>query len=72
MSNSSAPESGWRRVLRRAARAQVTLGIPLIVILLVLHIGLSGTSDMLIKTQFNFYQSNSVLQKSALGMVQAR
>ncbi|MFP5440569.1 MAG: ATP-binding protein [Gammaproteobacteria bacterium] len=72
MSNSSAPESGWRRVLRRFARAQVTLGIPLIVILFVLHIGLSGTSDMLIKTQFNFYQSNSVLQKSALGMVQAR
>ncbi|MFZ5722807.1 MAG: ATP-binding protein [Pseudomonadota bacterium] len=72
MSSSSASDSGWRRMLRRVARAQVTLGIPLIVILFVLHLGLSSTSEMLIQTQFNFYQSNSVLQKSALGMVQAR
>lgn len=64
--------SGWRRALRRIARAQAMLGIPLIVILLVLHLGLSSTSEMLIQTQFNFYQSNSALQKSALGMVQAR
>lgn len=65
-------DSLWRRLLRRIARIQVMLGIPLIVVLFILHLGLSSTSNMLIQTQFNFYQSNSVLQKSALSMVQAR
>ncbi len=72
MSNLSAPETGSRRLLRRIARIQVTLGIPLIVILFVLHLGLSSSNELLIETQFNYYQSNSVLQKSALSMVQAR
>ncbi|MFZ5697931.1 MAG: ATP-binding protein [Pseudomonadota bacterium] len=65
-------DPAWRRLLRRIARIQVMLGIPLIVVLFILHLGLSSTSNMLIETQFNFYQSNSVLQKSALSMVQAR
>lgn len=81
MSNSTPADLGtatpteqhrWPRLLRRLAQAQVMLGIPLIAILFVLHLGLSNTSKTLIQAQFNFYQSSAVLQKSALGMVQTR
>lgn len=74
MSNSTPAEPAARgkRALRRLARWQAMLGVPLIVILLVLHLGLSSTSEMLIQTQFTFYQANTSLQKAALSMVQAR
>jgi signal transduction histidine kinase/ActR/RegA family two-component response regulator len=73
MSNSLPNEQPRLRGLaRRIASAQAMLGVPLIAILFVLHLGLSQTAERLIQTQFELYQSNSVLQKSALAMVQAR